>query len=307
MQSPRELRAICQHGKHSDPSWYLIHRRLSIYVTWALLHTRITLDQVSLLMMGLGIAGAVLASRPSLAVNACGWLLLYGSFLLDKVDGEMARYRGQESVTGILLDRFHHRLVEPLLFLAVGVREFLLTGSTVAPLAALATMLAANIIEENQQLPAFIAFKYARELHRWPNRSRRPRSSHLERTAIMMKPLKAFRTFVTVLPLVAVACVLEALTGRRLTTGYLVVSAVSLWIYLVFQSYYYYASKLETDIAAFTQQLGMLPLPQHSPSPEAAPTIRRATHTPRTAEGTVPLTTIGEQLPSGGSSHEHVS
>jgi hypothetical protein len=46
-------------------------------------------------------------------VNALGWACLYGAFLLDKVDGEVACYCGQQSVTGILLDRFHHRLVEP--------------------------------------------------------------------------------------------------------------------------------------------------------------------------------------------------
>ena len=53
MLSPHELREVCQAGKDRDPGWYRIHRRLSIHVTARLLETRITLGQISTLMLSL--------------------------------------------------------------------------------------------------------------------------------------------------------------------------------------------------------------------------------------------------------------
>jgi PKD repeat protein/phosphatidylglycerophosphate synthase len=269
MLTPQELRPICQTGKNTDPAWYRVHRRLSIYLTWALLHTRITLDQVSLLMIACGVAGAALQLSGVLAVNATGWALLYVAFLLDKVDGEMARYRRQESVTGILLDRFHHRLAEPLLFLAVGVHEYRLNGSVVALVAAFATMLAANAIEETQQLPAFIAHKFARETKRWPASGRRP-SAGLERLASVLKSLKVFRTFITVLPMVVLTYLLQTATGTPAPTLYLVTAAVSLWVYVLFQARYYYAGRLEADVHTLGRQLNGVLLPSEAATPAVA-------------------------------------
>src|SRR5213592_4845751 len=123
MERPSELRAVCQAGKGGDPGWYAVHRRHSIYVTWVLLQAGVPLWSVSLTMMAFGVLGAVLIALAAPAWNVLGFVLLYGAFLLDKVDGEMARYRRIESVHGILLDRFHHRLVEPCLFLAVAIHE----------------------------------------------------------------------------------------------------------------------------------------------------------------------------------------
>ena len=120
MERPGELRAICQAGKNGDPGWYVIHRKISIYATWLFLRVKLPLGIVSVSMMGLGIAGAVLVALRPWQWNVVGFALLYLAFLLDKVDGEMARYLRVQSVRGILLDRFYHRLVEPCLFIAVG-------------------------------------------------------------------------------------------------------------------------------------------------------------------------------------------
>src|SRR5262249_42846919 len=189
MLSPHEIRDVCQAGKDRDPAWYRIHRRLSIHVTAHLLRTRIQLNQISAGMLLLGALGAALETSSHLLVDALGWLCLYAAFLLDKVDGEVARYRRQESVVGILLDRFHHRLVEPLLFLAVGFRACQATGSMLPLVAALATMLAANVIEETQQLPAFVAAKHARDTHHWPAPGRGA-SPRWQAAAEWMKALK---------------------------------------------------------------------------------------------------------------------
>ena len=272
MLSPDDIREVSQAGKDRDPGWYRIHRRLSIHITARIVDTRVTLNQISALMLGLGIIGAALNVPLHLGLNALGWACLYGSFLLDKVDGEVARFRGQQSVVGILLDRFHHRLVEPLLFLAVGWRAFSATGSHLPLFAALATMLAANIIEETQHLPAYIAAKHARETRTWPVSGRVP-GARWERVAAWMRSLKTFRMFITVLPLIAFAELLEAFTRWPVTTSLLVTSAVALWVYVVFQCGYYAAGRLHVEIDALASQLPALPAPgaasAEPPAPEA--------------------------------------
>src|SRR6185503_12216910 len=260
MLSPQEIRDVCQAGKDRDPGWYRIHRRLSIHVTARLLETRITLGQISTLMLSLGAVGALLNASPHLLVNALGWACIYGAFLLDKVDGEVARYRGEESVIGILLDRFFHRMVEPLLFLALGWRAFAATDSLLPVIAALAAMLAANIVEETQHLPAYIAAKFAREKRAWHISGRAP-SAGWERVAPWMRSLKTFRTNITVLPLAASAELIEAFTHQPVTTWLLVTSAVALWVYALFQAGYYVAGRLEVEIDALTAQLPPLPEP----------------------------------------------
>ena len=258
MLSPHEIREVCQAGKDRDPGWYRIHRRLSIHVTARLLQTPITLGHISTLMLSLGAIGAALNATPHLLVNALGWACLYGAFLLDKVDGEVARFRGEESVVGILLDRFYHRMIEPLLFLALGWREFAAFGGSLPLFAALAAMLAANIVEETQHLPAYIAAKFAREKRAWPVPTRAP-SAAWERVAPWMRSLKTFRTFITVLPLVAAAEVLQSLTRLPVGTWLLMTSAVALWVYALFQAGYYVTGRLEVEIDGLTRQLPQLP------------------------------------------------
>src|SRR6267142_1586224 len=107
MNRMNEWRRVAQAGKGHDPAWYSVHRRISIYLTWAMLKLGLEANQVSGLMMVLGVAGALLVATPSPLGNALGFVLFYAAFLLDKVDGEMARLRRAPSARGILLDRFH--------------------------------------------------------------------------------------------------------------------------------------------------------------------------------------------------------
>jgi len=283
MIEPNRFREVAQAGKDRDPSWYRVHRRLSIHITAVLLRTSVKLDHVTYSMMLMGLLAAALLLSPSVWLNALGVLAGYASFLLDKVDGEIARVRGQQSVRGILLDRFHHRLVEPLLFLAVGVRAWQATDSTVPVIAALATMLAANIIEETQQLPPFIAAKHACETQSWPV-SRRVPSAAVERLAAVMRSLKTFRMYLTVLPLVLLAILAEAWTGRSVTTAYLVASAVALWGYTLFQAWYYTNGQLDAEIASLEHKLPPLPESDvQSSEPRQAEAVVRPVVTPRHA------------------------
>jgi len=249
------LRSVAQAGKERDPAWYRWHRKLSIHITRAALPLGVQADHASALMIALGIAAAMLVAARSPGANALGFVLAYVAFLLDKVDGELARARGRSSPRGILLDRFHHRLVEPALFLGVAWHELSLTGSWRVLAAGFATVLLANVIEEHQQLPAYILYKHVRDGGSLPAPPARPRSASLERANALLRPLKLFRTLALALPVVAGCYVVEALTQRNAPTWYLEAGALALAAYTLFQCVYLVAGGVEFELAAIQSVL----------------------------------------------------
>ena len=66
----------------------------------------------------------------------------------------------------------------------------------------------------------------------------------------VLKPLKGFRMFIIVLPLLALVYGIEWVTGWPATEYYLYASVAALSVYLAFQCYYYFVFKLEEEIAA---------------------------------------------------------
>ncbi len=130
MSSPpplSELKAICRRGKNLEgkPSWYSGQRTISIRITWLLLHTRVSANQVSWTMIALGTLAGGLVAIENLSTGLAACLVLYLSFLLDKVDGEIARYRGTESWSGAYLDWLYHRLVPGLFHIGLLFRVYL--------------------------------------------------------------------------------------------------------------------------------------------------------------------------------------
>lgn len=123
-----ELRTVCQppatlqrrNAEHWAARWFL--RRVSLRMTALLVRTPVTANQLTGLMILIGLAAAVAVTVPSLgwAVIAVGLVLLY--FLLDLCDGEVARWRRQTSVTGVYLDRVGHYMVEAAFLAGLGVR-----------------------------------------------------------------------------------------------------------------------------------------------------------------------------------------
>lgn len=116
------LKEICHRGKLEKDrrSWYAASRSVAIYITWLLIHTRVTANQVTLLTVSLSFAGALmLASAPTwlALVGACTMLSYH---LLDKVDGDVARYRRTFSIIGVYLDEVGHGVAFAGLFLGLG-------------------------------------------------------------------------------------------------------------------------------------------------------------------------------------------
>ncbi|WP_121866715.1 CDP-alcohol phosphatidyltransferase family protein [Glutamicibacter nicotianae] len=125
-----QLRAVCQppevrarkNAEHWTAELYLRH--ISIYLTAALVRTRISANGVTGLMIlaGWGMSLALLIPGiwgPLLAV-----LLSQVQLYFDCSDGEVARWRGTQSPRGIFMDMVGHHTTEALIPIALGYRVF---------------------------------------------------------------------------------------------------------------------------------------------------------------------------------------
>jgi hypothetical protein len=156
--SIRRLRVICQAEKLRRPDDLTRkHRALSIYATWFLIRTPVTADQVTGLSIATGLVAAVLLALPGLGPGLGGCALLYVSFLLDQVDGEVARYRKKTSLRGVYLDEIRHLVVNATPVFALGF-DVARQQSSLWPLAvSFAAGLALLLARIEERLPALIA------------------------------------------------------------------------------------------------------------------------------------------------------
>ncbi|MGJ3261509.1 MAG: CDP-alcohol phosphatidyltransferase family protein [Rhodospirillales bacterium] len=111
----------------------LINRRLSMAISRRLVRTGVTPNQVTVVSVLIGLAGApfFLYAEPHLQV--IGALLVLIHSIVDGCDGELARLKFQTSETGMVLDLWGDNVVHVALFACLGV-GWSLAGGAVWPL-----------------------------------------------------------------------------------------------------------------------------------------------------------------------------
>jgi phosphatidylglycerophosphate synthase len=123
-----ELRQVAQpasiFARNSGEHWAgrLYVRRYSVYLTRALIPSRVTPNAMTWTMIALGVAAAVALSIPGVPTAIAAVLLIQLQILLDCSDGELARWRRTYSPLGIYLDRIAHYATETLFPIALGIR-----------------------------------------------------------------------------------------------------------------------------------------------------------------------------------------
>ena len=104
------------------PHWFA--RKFSILITSLLIKTKFTPNQISIFSIFVGIFGALLFFYGSYKSFMFGAFFLFLWFVLDHVDGEVARYKNEKSVLGHYLDKMMHSIIHPLVFLSIGLGLF---------------------------------------------------------------------------------------------------------------------------------------------------------------------------------------
>lgn len=112
-KSISELRRDCQQTMltwDSQPWLFLQIRKVSIYVTWLLLHTPLTPNGITLVAIAGGVLTGVLFAFGCWITGLIALLLV---ITLDFSDGEVSRYRGTTSKEGSYLDKIYTFAVHP--------------------------------------------------------------------------------------------------------------------------------------------------------------------------------------------------
>lgn len=118
------LREICQ--KRLSPEifklrpWFTekVTRRISIYLTWFFLQLGVSANQVSFFVFILGVLSGIAFIQGNFLLAV---VLLQFWYLVDAVDGEIARYHRIDDLTGRYSDLLMHYVIEAWVFYAIGV------------------------------------------------------------------------------------------------------------------------------------------------------------------------------------------
>lgn len=123
MESIQELRKNLQRekleGRERPWGYRLFQRGPSIFLTWLLVRTPLTPNTITLLSILSGLGGAYFLLCPDWNIKLLAIFFFYLHLVLDRVDGEVARYKKQFSLKGIYLDEVNHYIVPPLFFLSL--------------------------------------------------------------------------------------------------------------------------------------------------------------------------------------------
>ena len=123
VESLKELNKIVQKPNYKTVGNWMVRnitRDMALPLTWFLLHTPISANGVTFISLIVGMSGCVFLSFESNVYFLWGAILLQFWYLLDHVDGQIARYRNQSSVTGIFFDYITHHIIHIGVFIGIG-------------------------------------------------------------------------------------------------------------------------------------------------------------------------------------------
>ncbi len=124
VQRLREARRLAQPREFSPSVTDEPYRLISIFPSLLLARLGITPNQITLFWVLLGLVGVAALGSAEYTLRVAGALLLQFSYLLDYVDGEVARLQKRSSKKGMYYDLMGHGLVKTGLFLALGYQAF---------------------------------------------------------------------------------------------------------------------------------------------------------------------------------------
>ena len=127
----KELNQICQKPRYREVgNWMVRHflRDAALPVTWLLLHTSVTANQVTIISLIMGLVGIYFFAIPSAGFFLTGAILLELWYFLDHVDGQIARYRKTACLSGRFFDFITHHLIHGVIFFSLGLYALQVTG-----------------------------------------------------------------------------------------------------------------------------------------------------------------------------------
>jgi phosphatidylglycerophosphate synthase len=214
----------------NDEHWAgrLYMRRFSPYATMLFARLGWSPNAVTVAFIVSGVAAGLLAAVPGLpaAIGVAVLIQLY--LLFDCSDGELARYTGRFSATGVYLDRMGHYLAEAVLLAGLGVRaqgHLSLAGGYVS--AGLAAAVCATLIKA--ETDGVVVARASSGLDaQTGDQALAPRSQGLARVRRLVSALRVHRAVqaVELSLLILIAAIADAATGSLTATRVLTVAVL---------------------------------------------------------------------------------
>jgi phosphatidylglycerophosphate synthase len=229
-----ELRATGQPPevieRLNDEHWAgrLYMRRVSPRATWVFARLGWSPNAVTVGFIVCGVAAGVVVALGGLWSAIVAAILIQAYLLLDCSDGELARWSGRTSATGIYLDRVGHYLGEAALLTGLGFRaQGQLTVSGPYVTAGLAAALLAMIVKaETDNVIVARAESGMAESH--TDAALAPRASGLALARRFAAALKLHRIIqaVELSLLILVAAIIDAIAGNLTATRVLLLACL---------------------------------------------------------------------------------
>ena len=166
----KNLRKVVQKDVEPEPYAKYVVRPISILFTWVFVRTPISANHVTILQELLGVIGAILFGFGRFIL---GSLFLQLGYILDCSDGEVARWKKQQSESGNFLDLIGHMIVIPFYYFGLGLGLFFETGQIITIiagfLAALFTIKTEKIISQTNNNLDIKRRGFVQSLFRYPD------------------------------------------------------------------------------------------------------------------------------------------
>jgi hypothetical protein len=129
----KQLERVCQKPDHRRiGNWMArrISRPMALRITWLVAPWGVTANAATLAAWGCGLAAAGALAWGTVGAWIVGAALLQLWYLLDHVDGQLARLRGTASLDGVQLDYLMHHTVNLLVPLGIGFGLFVASSQS---------------------------------------------------------------------------------------------------------------------------------------------------------------------------------
>ena len=207
-------------------------RPLALYVTWLIVRLPMSANVVTAATLVAGLIAAALLGVGSTTSFVAGAIVLQLWYVLDHVDGQVARFRRSESVTGVYFDFMMHHIVHPAVAFAIGFGIAAQTGELSWTLAgaAFAIGLATLSLSNDCRYKAFFAESKRGEWRRaegaGPNAGKACEQSRRRFAVRLMQKSCEIPNIVIAVTLVAMSMLWNAAAGGLVIQIYLAIMAM---------------------------------------------------------------------------------
>jgi phosphatidylglycerophosphate synthase len=124
--SYQEIRRLCLKPDEAEKPWYARHitHTFSTRLIWLLQELPLSANSLSLFSLLVALSAIPFLADLSPNSMLIGALLIEGYYVLDAVDGQWARLKGQKSLTGAFFDYLINLVIQPPILFAIGYGVF---------------------------------------------------------------------------------------------------------------------------------------------------------------------------------------